>query len=119
MLISKRAVAGGLLIAASAGAVAFGTAPAAQAYDTATMKVSCSAVNIRSGPSQHNTIVGVGYRGDSVRANQFAYKVTEHRWYTRGTVTRRSDGKKVTGYGIYDCINPYGATPPPSYPKRP
>jgi hypothetical protein len=34
-------------------------------------------------------------------------------------VTWRSDGKKVTGYGIYDCINPYDVSPPSSYPKRP
>lgn len=119
MPISRRVVAGGLLTMATAGVVAFGAAPAAQAYDTVTMKVSCSAVNIRSGPSQHSTIVGVGYRGDRVRVNQFAYKVSEHRWYSRGTVTRRSDGKRVTGYGIYYCINPYNMSPPPAYPKRP
>jgi uncharacterized protein YraI len=72
-------MAGGLLTAAAIGAVAFRVAPASQAYGAGTMKVSCSAVNIRSGPSQHNTIVGVGYRGDTVRVNQFDYKVSEHR----------------------------------------
>lgn len=116
-MISRRAMAGGLLIVASAGGVAFGPAPAAQA--SSTLKVSCSAVNIRSGPSQQNTIVGVGYHGDPVAVTQFAYKVSESRWYSRGTVTRRSDGKKVAGYGIYDCINPYNVSPPPAYPKRP
>lgn len=93
--------------------------PAAQAADVETMKVSCSAVNIRLGPSQHSTILGVAYRGDTMRVNQFAYKASEGRWYSRGTVTRKSDGVKKTGYGTYDCINPYGASPPPAYPKRP
>jgi hypothetical protein len=110
---------GGVLAVVCVAGAALGLAQPAQAYGTGTMKVSCSAVNVRSGPSQGNVIVGVGYRGDTVRVTQFVYKVSERRWYSHGTVTRRSDGRKVSGYGIYDCINPYNASPPPAYPKRP
>ncbi|WP_344409041.1 hypothetical protein [Streptomyces viridochromogenes] len=70
-------------------------APAAQAYDTATMKASCSAVKFPKSPSKTTVVVGTGYKGDKVRVDRFACKAKEKTWYSRGTVTRRSDGKRV------------------------
>ncbi|MEU6379635.1 hypothetical protein [Streptomyces sp. NPDC046909] len=118
IVLKRRRIAAGTLGFMLAGGV-LAAAPAAQAYDTATMKVSCSAVKFHKSPSQSSAVVGIGYKGDKVRVNQFAYKVKEKRWYSRGTVTRRSDGKRVTGYAIYYCVNPYEVSPPPAYPKRP
>lgn len=119
IVLNRRRIAAGALGLMLTGGGLAAAAPAAQAYDTATMKVSCSAVKFHKSPSKGSTVVGIGYKGDKVRVNQFAYKVAEKRWYSRGTVTRRSDGKRVSGYAIYDCVNPYEVTPPPAYPKRP
>ncbi|MFD4574731.1 hypothetical protein ACFWNK_21915 [Streptomyces sp. NPDC058417] len=94
------------------------TASAAHAYDTGHTKISCSAVKIRKDPSKTATVVGIGYRSDKVAYDQWAYKKDEKQWYTRGTVTRRSDGKKVRGYMVYQCANPYGTNPAPT-PKTP
>lgn len=116
--LNRRRIAAGVLglVVAGGGLTA---APSVQAYDTATMKVSCSAVKFHKKPSKSSTVVGIGYKRDRARVDQFVYKAKERTWYSRGTVTRRSDGKRVRGHAIYRCVNPYGATPPPAYPKRP
>jgi hypothetical protein len=111
------------LAAASLGlAVATGglaTATTAQAYDTGTTTISCSAVKVRTAPSKTSTVVGIGYRRDKVVYDQWAYRKVEKTWYTHGTVTRRSDGKRIRGYMIYNCANPYetNPAPKPSIPK--
>lgn len=99
-------VAGGALVAA----------PSAQAYDTGHGKISCSAVKVRKSPAQNATALGVAYRGDAIAYDQFAYVKSEKQWYTRGTVTRRSDHAKIRGYVFYDCANPYGTDPAPKPP---
>ncbi|MFM9462690.1 hypothetical protein ACKI1K_07530 [Streptomyces scabiei] len=101
-------------LAVAAGGVA--TASTAQAADTGHTKVSCSAVKIRKSASKTATVVGIGYRNDKVAYDQWAYKKAEKQWYTRGTVTRKSDGKKVRGYMVYQCANPYGTNPAPTPP---
>ncbi|MFJ3825068.1 hypothetical protein [Streptomyces nodosus] len=70
-------------------------------------------------PSKTSVVVGIGYKGDKVRVDQFACKVKEKTWYSRGTVTPRSDGKRVRGYAVYYCVNPYEVSPPLASPKRP
>ncbi|MEV7465481.1 hypothetical protein AB0O20_03060 [Streptomyces kronopolitis] len=91
-------------------------APGAQAADTGHGKISCSAVKVRKSPAKNATAVGVAYKGDKIAYDQFAYKRAEKTWYTRGTVTRKSDGKKVRGYVFYKCANPYGTNPAPTPP---
>ncbi|MEU5476874.1 hypothetical protein [Streptomyces mirabilis] len=110
--LKRTVVATTMGLAVAAGGLA--TASTAQAYDTGHTKVSCSAVKIRKAPSKHAMILGIGYRGDKVAYNQWAYKRAEKQWYTRGTVTRKSDGKKVYGYMVYQCANPYGTNPAPT-----
>lgn len=100
------AVAGGALV----------VAPAAQAYDTGHGKISCSAVKVRKSPAKNATALGVAYRGDAIAYDQFAYVKAEKTWYTRGTVTRKSDHAKIRGYVFYDCANPYGTDPAPKPP---
>ncbi|MEW2402012.1 hypothetical protein [Streptomyces sp. NPDC046862] len=117
VLNRRRIAAGAVGLALAGGALA--AAPPAQAYDTGTMKVSRNAVKFHKNPSKGSTVVGIGYKGDKVRVDLFAYKVKEKTRYSRGTVTRRSDGKRVRGYAIYYCVNPYEVPPPPAYPKRP
>jgi hypothetical protein len=97
----------GLSIAGSALVLA----PSAHAADTGHGTISCSAVN--------SATVGVGYRHDKVAYDQWVYKRAEKTWYTRGTVQRKSDGKKVRGYVLYGCANPYGtnSAPKPPIPK--
>ncbi|MEV8601126.1 hypothetical protein AB0465_14745 [Streptomyces griseoviridis] len=114
--VKRSLVATTMGLAVAAGGLA--TASAAQAYDTGHTKISCSAVKIRKAPSRTSTVVGIGYRGDKVAYDQWAYKKAEKKWYTRGTVTRKSDGKKVRGYMVYQCANPYGTNPAPT-PKIP
>jgi len=111
------------LAAASLGlAVAVGglaTASTAQAYDTGHTTISCSAVKVRKSPSTTATTVGVAYRNDRIAYDQWVYRSATKTWWTRGTVTRKSDGKKLRGYVIYQCANPYGTNgaPTPSIPK--
>uniref|UniRef100_A0AAU2ABX6 SH3 domain-containing protein n=1 Tax=Streptomyces sp. NBC_00093 TaxID=2975649 RepID=A0AAU2ABX6_9ACTN len=111
------------LAAASLGlAVAVGvlaTASTAQAYDTGTTKISCSAVKVRKSPSTTAGAVGVAYRNDRISYDQWVYRSATKTWWTRGTVTRKSDGRKLRGYVIYQCANPYGTNgaPTPSIPK--
>ncbi|MFJ3182612.1 hypothetical protein ACIPJN_30065 [Streptomyces sp. NPDC086796] len=100
------AVAGSALIAA----------PAAQAYDTGHGKISCSAVKVRKSPAKNATALGVAYRGDAIAYDQFVYVKAEKTWYTRGTVTRKSDHAKIRGFVFYDCANPYNTDPAPKPP---
>ncbi|MET9777953.1 hypothetical protein ABZ023_27505 [Streptomyces sp. NPDC006367] len=103
-------------IGLSVAAGGLATASTAQAADTGHTKISCSAVKIRKAPSKTATVLGIGYRGDRIAYDQWAYKKAEKTWYTRGTVTRKSDGKKVRGYVVYKCANPYGGWPAPTPP---
>ncbi|MER7932956.1 MULTISPECIES: hypothetical protein [unclassified Streptomyces] len=115
MIARHRALAAATLgLAVTAGALA--TATTAQAYDTGKTTISCSAVKIRKTPAKTSTVVGIGYRHDTVVYDQWAYKKAEKTWYTRGTVTRKSDGKKIRGYMIYNCANPYQTNPAPKPP---
>ncbi|MEU9426507.1 hypothetical protein AB0D87_27305 [Streptomyces sp. NPDC048342] len=114
----RRALAvGSIGLAVAAGGLA--SASTAQAYDTGHTTISCKAVKVRKAPSKKGTVVGIAYRHDKVAYDQFAYKRAEKTWYTRGTVTRKSDGKKIRGFMIYDCANPYESNPAPkpSIPK--
>lgn len=54
-----------------------------------------------------------------MRYDQWDYKRSEKRWYTRGTVTLRG-GRQVRGYVLYMCANPYEteSAPTPPVPKR-
>ncbi|MFF3372076.1 hypothetical protein ACFYXF_03860 [Streptomyces sp. NPDC002680] len=115
--IRRALTAGSLGLAVTVGGMA--GAGTAQAADTGRTTISCSAVKVRKAPARTATVVGVAYRRDTVVYDQWAYKRSERTWYTRGTVTRRSDGKKVRGYMIYQCANPYGSTgaPTPPIPK--
>ncbi|MFF4205726.1 SH3 domain-containing protein [Streptomyces sp. NPDC001668] len=115
--IGRMAAVGALGASLIGSAVAM--APAAQAYDTGTTKISCSAVKVRTSPSQSGTVVGVAYRGDKMTYNQWVYKKSEKRWYTRGVVKRKSDGAKIRGYVVYRCANPYesNGAPTPPIPK--
>jgi hypothetical protein len=112
--VKRAVVATTLGLAVAAGGLA--TASTAQAADTGHTKISCSAVKIRKAPSKSSAVVGIGYRGDKVAYDQWAYRKVEKQWYTRGTVTRKSDGKKVRGYMVYQCANPYGTNPAPTPP---
>lgn len=109
------ATALGLTVAA-AGLVT--TAGTAQAYDKDTTKISCSAVKVHKQPSKKSTAVGIAYKGDKILYDQWAYKKSEKTWYTRGKITRKSDGAKIYGYVLYKCANPYGTNGAPT-PKIP
>ncbi|MFI0813507.1 hypothetical protein [Streptomyces echinatus] len=106
--IKTAVVAGALGLAVTGGGLA--AASTAQAA-TAQTKISCSAAKIRKSPSKSATVLGIGYRGDKVAYDRMV--THERNWWTHGTVTRRSDGKKVRGYVIYQCANPYGRWPAP------
>lgn len=110
-----------LLLAGATSAVGLSlligvAAPPAHAGDT---KIICSAVKVRKEPETSTTAVGVAYRGDSVEYDQWAYNKKEKRWYTRGTITRRSDGVRIRGYVPYDCANPYKDNSNPPTPQIP
>ncbi|MCZ9354070.1 hypothetical protein ACFW4M_07760 [Streptomyces sp. NPDC058794] len=111
----RRALAASSIgLAVAAGGLA--SASTAQAYDTGHTTISCKAVKVHKDPSKKSAVVGIAYRHDKIAYNQFAYKRAEKTWYTRGTVTRKSDGKKIRGYMIYDCANPYESNPAPKPP---
>lgn len=111
----RRALAAGSIgLAVAAGSLT--SASTAQAYDTGHTTISCKAVKVRKDASKKAAVVGIAYRHDKVAYNQFAYKRAEKTWYTRGTVARKSDGKKIRGYMIYDCANPYESNPAPKPP---
>ncbi|MEU6148045.1 hypothetical protein ABZ848_47890 [Streptomyces sp. NPDC047081] len=115
---TQRALAAASLgLAVAAGGLA--TASTAQAYDTGHTKISCSAVKVRKSPSTAATAVGVAYRNDKIAYDQWVYRSATKTWWTRGTVTRKSDGKRLRGYVVYKCANPYGTNgaPTPPIPK--
>ncbi|MDX2549512.1 hypothetical protein [Streptomyces stelliscabiei] len=111
------------LAAASMGlavaACGLATAATAQAYDTGHTTISCSAVKVRKSPSKTATALGVACRHDKIAYDQWVYKASQKTWFTRGTVTRKSDGRKIRGYVIYQCANPYASNgaPTPPIPK--
>lgn len=116
--LNRRRIAADVLgfVVAGGGLAA---APSVQAYDTATLKVPCNAVKFQKKSSKSSTVADIGYKRDTVRVDQLADKAKERTWYSRGSVTRRLDGTRVRGRVICRCVNPYGATPPPEYLKRP
>lgn len=116
MRITKRAIATLSVAAAFAGAAGIGSvaeaavpasAPAATpAYAHPYWPVDCSAVNVRKSYSTSSTIVGVAYRGDIDHISKGLYEKAKggYTWWD-GTITRKSDGRKVTGWVIASCIN--------------
>ncbi|MGW5212804.1 hypothetical protein ACWEQO_16765 [Streptomyces sp. NPDC004051] len=114
----RRALAASSIgLAVAAGGLA--SASTAQAYDTGHTTISCKAVKVHKDPSKKSAVVGIAYRHNKVAYNQFAYKRAEKTWHTRDAVTPKSDGKKIRGYMIYDCVNPYesNTAPKPPIPK--
>ncbi len=113
-----RPLAAVAMTAAVAGA-ALVAAPSAQAYDSGTTKISCSAVKVHKSYSTTSTVRGIAYKGDKMTYTQWVHVKKTNTWWTRGTVKRRSDGVKISGYVIYNCANPYGTNPAPkpSIPK--
>ncbi|MDJ0346817.1 hypothetical protein QMK19_38640 [Streptomyces sp. H10-C2] len=109
-----RAAAVGVLGLSVAGS-ALALAPSAQAYSTGYGTISCSAVKVHRDAGRTSTTVGIAYRHDKIAYDQFAYRASERTWYTRATVTR-ADGKKIRGYMLYDCANPYNSNPAPKPP---
>lgn len=82
---------------------ALAAAAPATAATTITLEVGCSAVNVRTGPSTSYTAVGVGYYGDKdLISKATAHNGTYTWWY--GTLTRHSDGRKVTGWVTASCM---------------
>ncbi|MFH8659996.1 hypothetical protein [Streptomyces afghaniensis] len=117
VLTLKRSVtAAALSLATVAGITAAATD--AQAYDKSTTTISCNAAKVRAQPSKNATVKGIAYKKDKILFDQFAYKQSEKTWYTRGKVTRKSDGAKIYGYVAYMCANPYETNPAPT-PKIP
>ncbi|GGO35638.1 hypothetical protein [Streptomyces lasiicapitis] len=71
--------------------------------------VSCTAAKVRDKPEGNSLAHGIGYRGEEFTFQKFALRKSERAWYSYGTVTRKSDGKKVHGYIRYECGNPHGS----------
>jgi hypothetical protein len=106
---ARRGLLGGTALVLAAGG-ALAAAPTASAYSVITAPVSCSAVNVRSNHSASSTALGVGYRNDSDRISKVYYNHPktpnlETDAWVYGTVTRHSDGRKVTGWVVSYCIN--------------
>ena len=101
-LNKHRLAAAGTIAALTLPLLAVAVAPA-DAATTITMEVGCSAVNIRSGPSTSYVALGVGYYGDLDRINAATMSNGHYTWY-RGTVTRHSDGKRITGWVTATCM---------------
>ena len=106
-------------LTAAAGGIATASTATAQAYDTGTTKISCSAVKVHKSYSTTSTVRGIAYRGDKMTYNQWVHVKKTNTWWTKGTVRRRSDGAKIHGYVVYRCANPYGSNgaPTPPIPK--
>jgi hypothetical protein len=105
--VSRRALVGAAAIAAAAG-TAVAVAPNASAYSTARVPITCSGVNIRANHSTSSPILGMGFRGDTDLISKVYYLSNppnlENSWLY-GTVTRHSDGKRVTGWVTSTCLN--------------
>lgn len=103
-------------VSAAMAGTALVAAPAAQAYDTGHTKISCSAVKVRAKSTTSSAVKGIAYKGDSMAYNLWVYQKAKKLWWTKGVVTRRSDGAKISGYVVYDCANPYQSNPAPKPP---
>ncbi|MFE0357509.1 hypothetical protein ACFW2K_26310 [Streptomyces nigra] len=112
--LGRAAAVGAIGLSVAGSAVAL--APSAQAATSSTTTISCSAVKVHKAPSKTSATVGIAYRKDKVVYNQWVYKKSQKTWFTRGTVTRKSDGVKIRGYMLYDCANPYKTNPAPKPP---
>ncbi|MYS33433.1 hypothetical protein K388_06674 [Streptomyces sp. KhCrAH-43] len=112
--VKRAAVAGALGLAVASGGIA--TASTAQAADTATDKISCKAVKVHKSYSTGSTTVGIAYKGDKITYSQWVYQKSKKKWWVHGTVTRKSDHKKIRGYVVYQCANPYNTWPAPTPP---
>ncbi|WP_434598541.1 hypothetical protein [Streptomyces sp. A5-4] len=109
-------LAAAVAVSAALVGTSLAVAPAAQAAGSGTGKISCSAAKVRKSPAKNSTARGIAYRGDKIVYDQFAYKKSEKAWYTRGTVTRKSDRARIRGYVPYGCANAYGTNPAPTPP---
>jgi len=94
------AAAAATLVLPLAGVLA--AAAPASATTTIVLTVGCSAVNIRTGPSTADTILGVGYRGDKDLISKGVMHDGSYTWFY-GTVTRASDHRRVTGWTTASC----------------
>ncbi|MCX4681346.1 hypothetical protein OG413_45395 [Streptomyces sp. NBC_01433] len=112
--VKRAVVAGTLGLAVATGGIA--TASTAQAADTGTDTISCSAVKVHASYSTGSTTVGVAYKGDKITYKQWVYQRSAKTWWVNGTVTRKSDHKKIRGYVVYQCANPYNTWPAPTPP---
>ncbi|MFF7115424.1 hypothetical protein ACFY91_24375 [Streptomyces albogriseolus] len=112
--LQRAVIAGALGLAVASGGIA--TASTAQAADTGTDKISCSAVKVRKSYSTSSTAVGVAYKGDTITYSRWVYQKAKKTWWVDGTVTRKSDRKKIRGYVVYQCANPYNTWPAPTPP---
>lgn len=86
-------------------------APAAQAYSTETLPIDCSGVWIHSTHSATSTRVGEGFRGDKDLISKVYYLSSPPNMkdsWLYGTVTRKSDGRRITGWVTSQCIDFYG-----------
>jgi hypothetical protein len=106
---ARRGLLAGMSLAVALGGGVLAGAPSASAYSTVNWPISCSAVKIRANHSTSSTALGVGYRGDrdvisKVYYNTPANPQVENSWLY-GTVTRKSDGRRVTGWVVSTCID--------------
>jgi hypothetical protein len=107
----SRAARRGVLGAATAALVAGGAlavAPTASAYATSYFPITCSGVNVRANHTTSSAIVGMGFRGDKDLVSKVYYLTKPYnmeRSWLYGTVTRKSDGRKVTGWVTSSCLN--------------
>ncbi|MET8816402.1 hypothetical protein ABZW47_30930 [Streptomyces sp. NPDC004549] len=112
--VKHAVVASALDLAVVSGGIA--TASTAQAADTGTDTISCSAVKVHKSYSTGSTTVGIAYKGDKITYSQWVYQKSKKKWWVHGTVTRKSDHKKIRGYVVYQCANPYNTWPVPTPP---
>ncbi|MER5615927.1 hypothetical protein [Streptomyces sp. NPDC002215] len=83
------------------------TASTAQAANTGSDTISCKAVKAHKSYSTGSATVGVAYKGDKITSKQWVYQRSAKTWWVNGTVTRMPDHKKIRGYVVYQCANPY------------
>ncbi|WP_440581226.1 hypothetical protein [Streptomyces sp. PT19] len=83
--VKRVAVAGSLDLAAASGGIATDTT--VQASDSATDKISCSAIRAHKSASKGSTPIGIAYKGDKITYKEWVYRKP----------------KKICGYGVCQC----------------
>ena len=100
--MKHRLAAAGLATALTLPLAGLAAAPANAAV-TVNYEIGCHAANIRTGPATSYTAVGVGYHGDRDLISKATMHGGKYTWFY-GTVTRRSDDRRVTGWVTAQCI---------------